>query len=331
MLINDLITAYRTDVDSPYCKPMGLRFHTRGHYDSLCKRIAADIGALDLADIKARQLLHWHETFIAAEKVSMGHAVIGQLRILVGFGSTILDDPDCVKVSGLLSNMRFIMAKPRSEQLTAEQAIRIRAGAHAANRRSIALAQAIQFDLMFRQKDVIGEYVPETEPGESDTFDMDQKWLRGIRWEEIDSNFILSHVTSKRQKLAVWDLKLAGMVMQELILGYGAMDRSRMPATGPVIICETTSLPWSSIEFRRVWRKIADSVGIPKTVRNMDSRAGAITEALQAGALPEQVRKAATHSNFSTTQNYSRDDTTATAEVSRARSASRNKLGDNTG
>jgi hypothetical protein len=31
---------------------------------------------------------------------------------------------------------------------------------------SIALAQAIQFDCALRQKDVIGEWVPESEPGE---------------------------------------------------------------------------------------------------------------------------------------------------------------------
>jgi hypothetical protein len=35
MTLPSLIASYRTDVDSPYRK---LRFHTRQHYDTLCKR-----------------------------------------------------------------------------------------------------------------------------------------------------------------------------------------------------------------------------------------------------------------------------------------------------
>lgn len=55
----------------------------------------------------------------------------------------------------------------------------------------------------------------------------------------------------------------------------------------------------------------------------MDTRSGAITAALAAGALPEQVRKMATHSNFATTQNYSRGDEEAAVEVMQLVSASR--------
>ena len=57
----------------------------------------------------------------------------------------------------------------------------------------------------------------------------------------------------------------------------------------------------------------------------MDTRSGAITEAAAAGADMEKVRKAATHSNVAQTQNYSRDDAKATAEVMALRVARRNK------
>lgn len=274
MTLNDLIASYISDVDSPFHK---LRYYTREHYGHLCKRLSQDLGALSLTDIKARQLLHWHEIFLQARTISMGHSVMGMLRILTGFGATILEDQECVRISDVLGKMRFKMAKPRNERLTAEQAIQIRGEAHRANRRSIALAQAIQFECMFRQKDVLGEFVPETEPGESDVFDLDKKWLRGIRWEEIDENLILTHVTSKRQKEVVIDLKLADMVLQELILWFGAIDRKRMPERGPVIIAETTGLPWQAVEFRRNWRIIADKCGIPRTVKNMDTRSGVVS------------------------------------------------------
>ena len=53
---------------------------------------------------------------------------------------------------------------------------------------------------MFRQKDVIGEWVPISEPGMSAVINGNSKWLRGLDWKEIDANWICKHVTSKRQK-----------------------------------------------------------------------------------------------------------------------------------
>ena len=76
--------------------------------------------------------------------------------------------------------------------------------------------------------------------------------------------------------------------------------------SGPIVVSEWDKLPWTAIEFRRWWRIVADACGIPREVRNMDSRAGAITEASDAGADLEHIRHAATHSNISMTQRYSR-------------------------
>jgi hypothetical protein len=84
-------------------------------------------------------------------------------------------------------------------------------------RHSMALAQAFQFDGTMRQKDIIGEWVPLDEPGPlSDVISGNEKWVRGIRFEEIDQNLILRHVTSKRDKLLTIDLKQCPMVMKEL-------------------------------------------------------------------------------------------------------------------
>ena len=43
---------------------------------------------------------------------------------------------------------------------------------------SIALAQALQFELLLSQKDVIGEWVPVTEPGKSDVIWAERRLLR---------------------------------------------------------------------------------------------------------------------------------------------------------
>lgn len=317
--LRDIINAYQTDPDSSYHK---LRFGTRRNHDALLARIMAGYGDLPLADIKARTILGWHRIWSDdGQKVAMGHSFIGQLRTLFSFGKTLLEDADCARLSDALSSTRFASPKPRTERMTADQCIAIRKVAHSFGWPSIALAQAFQFELMLRQKDVIGEWVPRSEPGFAEIDIPLGKWMSGITWQEIDENMILRHVTSKRGKALEVDLKLAPMVMEEIGL-YG-----KHYPTGPVIICDTNGLPWRTSEYRRKWRIVADAAGIPASVKNMDSRAGGITEATDAGADLEMVRHAATHSNISMTQRYSRGSTEKVAEVMARRVAYREAKG----
>lgn len=313
-----LMTCYRTDPDSSFKK---LRWHSKQYYETLMGLIAKEHGGKELKEINARFLRRWHEAWATGGKHAVAHGKIGMLRTLFGFGATILEDPECIRMRGIMSGLRFEMPKPRTERLTADQATEVRAMAHQKGRKSIALAQAFQFELMLRQKDVIGEWVPMTEPGLSDVTYGKFKWLRGIRWEEIDQNMILTHVTSKRQKQITINLRNAPMVIEELALQYP----DGLPASGPIVVSEMDGKPWDAVEFRRWWRACANACGIPKTVRNMDSRAGAISEATDAGADLEHVRHAATHSNISMTQRYSRGAEQKIENVQKLRIQSRNK------
>jgi hypothetical protein len=99
---------------------------------------------------------------------------------------------------------------------------------------------------------------------------------------------ILRHVTSKRQKPMVVDLKLAPMVMAVL----KRCRMRRLPA-GPLIVCEFTGRPFADYEFRRRWRICADAAGVPKQIYNMDARAGAISEAFAVKANPDFIRETA--------------------------------------
>lgn len=332
--ISGLIRCYRSDPDSPYCKPGKLRYVSRVHYDVMMGLIEREHGDQPISEIKGRIVQRWYDDWSVHNNettkesrrgnkrtggISAAHTRVKMLRILLNFGAAFLEDPECMRVAGVLSKMKFAKAKPRSERLTAEQATAIRNKAHEMGRPSIALAQAFQFEGMFRQKDCIGEWVPITEPGMSDVIDGDLKWLRGIRWEEID-NLVLTHVTSKRSKEISLNLRNAPMVMEELTRQF-----KELPTSGPIVVREIDKLPWPTPEFRRWWRLVADAAGIPKEVRNMDSRAGAITEASDAGADLEHIRHAATHSNISTTQGYSRGPEEKIANVQRLRVESRNK------
>lgn len=313
--IASLVAAYRNDPDSSFHK---LRYSTRKYYSSLLRRLANDHGDALVSDIKARLMLRWHERWVESG-VSMAHSLVATLRILSTFGATILESDECARLKVLLGAMEFPMSPPRTAQLTAEHAAGIRTKAHAAGMPEIALAQAIQFECMLRQKDVIGEWVPEGEPGMSDVLADKRKWLRGIRWSEIDANLVLRHVTSKRLKEVVCDLKLAPMVLTEFTAIYGSTDRAALPTAGPVIVSSQTGRPFGGSEFRKAWRALADAAGVPKNVRNQDSRAGAITEATNAGAALEDVRHAAAHSNITMTQRYSRGAEMKTANVMQLR------------
>ncbi|MBR0913143.1 tyrosine-type recombinase/integrase [Bradyrhizobium japonicum] len=327
MTLGELVEVYQTDKISTYHQ---LRYHTRKNAASILKRLVDAHGSVELKAIKRRDLAEWYMTWADGGKVSMAHAFIAQIRTITGFGASMLEDEECERISSVLHRMRFANSPPRTERLVASQVIAIR---EAARKHfgwySLALAQAIQFECMFRQRDIIGELVPEAEPGESDVRFNGQKWLRGIRWEEIDDKWILKHKTSKRQKEIQWNLAAAEMVMEELAilveLPVDQINRGLFPTKGPIIINDVTGLPWTANEYRRKWRLVADHVGVPKEVRNQDTRAGAITEATEAGADLEHVKHAATHSDISQTQRYSRGATEKIASVQKSRIEFRNR------
>src|SRR5712692_6038103 len=113
------------------------------------------------------------------------------------------------------------------------------------------------------------------EPGDSDIFDDEgRKWLRGLRWEEIDDALMLRHAASTGRKNIEMDLKDAPMVMEEL----ERLGISTLSSAGPVIVSEDTDLPYDAHDFRRLWREIATAAGVPPTVFNMDSSRSAATD-----------------------------------------------------
>lgn len=314
MNLSALISAYQSDPDSTYTK---LRYRTRLNNGYLCARIDREYGSTLLTDINARFLLRCHEGWSVGGKIAMAHSLVAMLRTICSFGATILENAACERLCGVLHKMRFETTKPRVERLTADQATAIIAKAHELGMHALALAQGFQFVGTLRQMDAIGQWVPIAEPGISDVTHDGQKWLRGIRWEEIDNNLILRHITSKRLKEIEIDLTLDPMMTGEL-RRHGIVGR-----TGPIIIHELTGLPYEAHRFRRDWRKVARLVGVPDAVFNMDSRSGAITEATDAGCDLEHVRHAATHSNISMTQRYSRGSAEKVAGVMKLRAAHR--------
>jgi hypothetical protein len=275
--VASLAHCYRSDQRSPYQQ---LRHKTRESYDCLLRRLERDLGADRIGALDKQRLERAHDDWRNVSGVSMAHALVTMLRGLATFGSMVLKDRACRDLRMTLHDMSFPVAKRQTEPLTRDHVIAVRRKAHELGRPSIALAQAFQFDCGLWQKEVIGEWLPKnSEPDGSDVTTGDLKWLRGLRWEKIDQRLVLRHVTSISGKAIEVNLRQARMVLEELMLIYRldeteVFDRSNLPSDGPVIVCEFSGRPWTTHEFRRWWRKVADACDIPKSVYNMDSRGG---------------------------------------------------------
>lgn len=343
--LSRLMHRYRNDVLSNYYKGEnamdgGLEFCTRRFYDRMMAQILetewtdeGDVKHLasetSISEIKGRTIHLWHQIWSDnGKKVSMGHALVGMLRTLFNFGTAYLDDLECARVAIILHNLKFENGQSRTERLTREQVMAICNAARPALP-MVSLVQAMQFEFGWRQKDLLGEYIPGSERGISDILDGNKKWMKGLQWKEIDADLVVHHITSKRKKLSEPDLKLAPLTLRELNhLWPGCYEvdgdkiiphREALPASGPVILDLHRGLPYAPDDFREEWRKLAIACAVPLNVQNRDTRAGAVSEAIALNANPEHVRDMATHSDVSQTRDYSRAHRENTATVMKIR------------
>jgi len=319
--LGQLIEEYKADRVSRYRK---LRYPTRVNHDHLLRRMTETYGDLLMSEITARTLeemhIHWTND---GETIAMGHSFMSKLRTICKYGSGMLRDRDCTEICNAIASRRDDTFGERNDAfLTIDQAIAIREKAREIGYFSIAMAQALQFDTLLRQKDCIGEWVPLDEPGQSTVIRGGWKWLRGVTWEEIDHNLVLNHVTSKKQKRLILPLAEAPMVVEELRHVPDWLKN----LGGPLIVYEASAYPWKAVKFRQIWRKIADICGVPKEVKNMNSRAGGISEGIKAGIPLEFMRHAAKHSDIQMTQRYDRNEHELAAEALRRRVASREEI-----
>jgi hypothetical protein len=351
-----LIRVYQTDPDSPY---HNLRYRTavtRAGYLRILERTKGDRA---LKELTFRDFKRWYED--EAECPARARELMVLVRIVISFGMAI-ELPECARLHAIVAGsksggsgaLRLETPRKRDVFLTYDQAKAICAEANHRGRHSIALAQAFMFELNLRQKDVIGEYLPASEPGLSDIVYGDQKWLYGLRRSHISPDLILSKVLSKSLrgrrnagmeasgKIEQFNLRSYPMVMEELAAqsrpaapigpqGYlGSAHHSDIPTTresgttsGPLIICERTGRPWQATAFSHAWRKIARAVGVPDDVQNRDSRSGGITEGRKSGASLEDLRHHAGHAHLNMTARYDRVDIETRDKVARLRAKSR--------
>jgi len=326
--LKSLIDLYQLHELSPF---HAITAETRRSYVYNLGVLTKRVGARRIERVTGEDLLRWHRDFMkpakpgGAPRVRTAHGLMTTLRIVLKFGK-VLNIADARVLRSAMDDMEFATSPQRESFIAPEQVEAVRKAAHERGWPSVALATAIMFEAVLRQKDVIGEWVldPTAEPTGA-LVDRGRVWRTGLLWGEHvgPSNLILSKPTSKSRgrRRAEHELSTMPMVVDEL------REVPSQRRVEPIIVCETTGRPWRARHFREIWRECARAAGVPDGVWNMDARAGGITEGSEAGADIEHLRHAATHTNTSTTSRYNRDGLSKSRKVSHLRVISRSANG----
>jgi hypothetical protein len=315
-----LARRYFSDEFSPYRK---MKWNSQIHHDKCGKIILATVGARQIGKLFGPDFLRWAANWgsPAGEgrppRPWRAKHCIDTVRRMIAYGVTLGYD-DCFRADVILGKMRFPTPPARRARMTFEQVKAVRSTAHTMGLGSIALATVLQFELSLRQKDVIGEWEP-APLSEGGIVHLGTRWTNGLQWSDIDSAMILRKTHTKTGAYVEFDLKLYPAVLEEV---------ERVPRekrVGPMILSENTGEPYKHRTFTQTWRKVANKAGVPKAVWNMDARAGAISEAYDAGAGETDVMKHAGHKNRQTSARYNRGTLEQTSRVARLRLAKRSE------
>jgi hypothetical protein len=311
--VRGVIRQYETHPLSPYQE---FPANSRRSADWELRTIDRRVGERRLEYLHGIDFRRWYKEFRrpseegGAERMTSAYLLMNRVRSVFSFGGE-LGLPHAKRLREELTRIRFTMPKSRTQQVTFEQAFAFVAKAHELGCPEMAMAQALQFEFMLRQTDVIGKW----EPSKEDPHVVE--WVSGLRWEEINQYGVLSHSTSKRGRNVALDVNVYPLVQAEL-------DRlAVVPNFGPIVVDSKTGQPFKYRSYSRRWRKIARAAGIPDDVWNRDSRAGGVTEAGDAGAEKEDMRQHAGHAQARTTEIYNRTSVVQTSRVEGLRVAHR--------
>jgi len=184
------------------------------------------------------------------------------------------------------------------------------------------MAAALMFDTSLRQTDVIGKWEPVSDAKHQGGYHhAGRRWHGGILWQDM-ANGELAKRTTKTGAKAQYNVADLPLVMAEI---ERTPEERRI---GPMVIDEATGRPYRHRWFAALWRRVARKAGIPDAIWSRDTRAGAITEAFDAGAPLEHVRQMATHSDPKVTGRYNRGSAEQTSTVATLRAKHRAKRTD---
>lgn len=324
--ISSLVRLYQTDEASPYRE---LKWNTRETYDQVLRVIDRAFGKRALANLTLADFRRWYDEAKKPkqpdrpERVRKAHGIITMFRRLFTYGIAA-EHAGCARLAAILDATRFKQPKRRRIRMDLHHLEAFVPEAIEAGRLSLALGTAIQFETGMRQKDVIGEWEPHEARSEIGGILLKGKrgrrmlrWVNGLTWADLSNGNVLVKETTKTGAMVAHDLALCPITLE--LMAQVAPEAK----VGPVIIDEMAGRPYAKDAYAREWRLVARAAGIPDEVWNMDARAGAITEAEDAGADLDEIRGAVGHTQASTTARYSRGALGKSRKVAQLRQAHR--------
>jgi hypothetical protein len=293
------------------------------------------VGKRLIRNVTVVDVQHWYDQWRkpvapgGAERIDRAHDAVSMFRTVIRFCAA-LRKPECKMLAEELKLVKFEKGGARQEEMNYAQAAAFvrtalemgRAGIIPADRAlHMAIGTTAQFELMLRQKDIIGEWAPAAEltpknEGIATTYG-NEIWTGYFRWERIPGwRWRMKTSKSKYRAAAEFDL-------QKYSLLFPLLEQVPHHLRSGAIVKAENGLPIRESSHRAWFRQIARAAGIPDEVYNMDSRAGGATEADESGASIEAIQGALTHTKIDTTWRYLRRRTTKIAEVAAARSSKR--------
>jgi hypothetical protein len=311
--LQSLVELYQKTHDSPY---HDLKPGTQQAYAKHMRLLMTAVGKRRIDAVNGADVRRWYKNMakpkIEGGKPRTGYAylMVSILKVVVSYGAS-LGIQSCVNLRQQMSATKFKQGPARDTRLTHAQLVAFRAAAHEISRPSMALGLTLQFELAFRQRDVIGERVIDRDGRET--------WRDGLTWNHIGSDGILRKATTKTGADAAHRISDYPELVTEL---------ERTPPgrrIGPLVINEAAGAPYKPEQYRHWFRIIARKAGIPDEIYSMDARAGAVTEAYESGSTTEGAMALGTHTQASTSRRYMRESVEQTSRVAKLRIASREK------
>lgn len=302
--IKALIGIYRHDTTSS--------LHTVKHstkvrdYEPSLRVLEASVGSRRIDLLKRSDFVRWF-----TEWKKKGHrrasGAIKLLRLVISYGAGERLH-GCAQARAILSDIRFDQPEPRRVAMTYDQCLAIVKKSAELKCPSIGFVEALKFETALRRIDVIGEWAPDENGGPF-------RWT-GLTMGDI-KGMVLRIKTSKTGAEVARDLKVMPLVTE-------ALKAYRLPEIGPVVIDEDHGKPYWENRYTEKFRKVRDAAGVPADVWSMDSRAGAVSEIVEATGSLEAGREMATHTTAKMTLRYSRGDgLQASRKIAEARATMR--------
>lgn len=342
--------ACRIYQEHPYSPFRKVKFNTRETYVGNLKIIELTVGARLIRNLTVLDVQHWYDEWrkpvsvveadgsvtVGPDRIVRAHGAVTRFRAVLSFLAALRHE-DCKRLVGELAEYKFEKGGAREQEMTYQHVISfIRTALDLGHRgimdpdraRSMATCVAAQFELMVRQKDILGEWAPAGAtrrlPTGISTEALDGKvWAGFFTWEQIPGwRWRMRTSKSKFRAALDFDLTRYSLLMPLL-------EAVPHEARAGAIVKGERGLPMRRVSFAQWFRQIARAAGIPDDVRSMDARAGGATEADEAGVPLDVIQGALTHTNPDMTLRYIRRRSRKVADVADARKQRRATENDN--